>query len=185
MECHKCSKQRLVSISYAKKYKATLQLHNSHHILCPTVPSTGLYFTLNGVVYLPSDTVLITDIGIGIGVWVNPDPGSSLVCNTSNVNTHCCRGRNNPNGGSLGEWYFPNGTIVPRFGDSMMSDFTRTGWTHQVRLNRKNNAMTPLGTYTCVVPDMNNMMNHNATITLGECDSIPEYVMCLKGNSSH
>ena len=133
--------------------------------------------------YLPGDTVLITDIRIG--EVAHPDPRSSLVCNTSNVNTHCCRGSDNPNGGSLGEWYFPNGTIVPRRSASPDGDFTRTGFTHQVPLNRRNNAMTPLGTYTCVVPDMNNMMNHTATIILGECVSIPEYVMCLVGNSSH
>ena len=114
--------------------------------------------------HLPGDTVLITDIGIG--VVADPNPGSSLVCNTSNVNTHCCRGMNNPNGHALGEWYFRNGNIVPRFGDNINGDFTRTGWTHQVRLNCRNNATTPLGTYTCVVPYMNNAMNHTATITL-------------------
>ena len=115
--------------------------------------------------YLPGDTVLIT--GIGAAEPINPR--SSLVCNTTNVNTHCCRGKENPNGDPLGDWYFPNGTIVPRFSEKMNGDFTRTGFTHQVRLNRRNNAMTPLGTYTCVVPSMNNAMNHTATITLGEC----------------
>ena len=117
--------------------------------------------------YLHGDTVIITDIGIDIKA--DPHPGSSLVCNTSNVNTHCCRGANNPNGGSLGEWYFPNGTIVPRPRDSPNGNLTRTGYTHQVRLNRRNNAMTPLGTYTCVVPDMYNTMNFTASIILGEC----------------
>ena len=127
--------------------------------------SPGLYFTLNGRMYQSGNIVLITDIGEALPFPNNTDPGSSLVCNTSNVNTHCCRGRDNPNRGSLGEWYFPNGTIVPR---GITGDITRTGWTHQVRLNRRNNAMIPLGTYTCVVPDMNNTMNHTATITLGE-----------------
>ena len=129
-------------------------------LICTYVaPSTGLYFNLNGVVYLPGDTVLITNIGIG---RLGPDPGSSLVCNTANVNTNCCR---RSDGGNVGEWFFPNGTIVPC---NKTRDFTRTGFTHQVRLNHRNNAMTPLGTYTCVVPDMNSTMNHIATITLGE-----------------
>ena len=137
----------------------------------PTIPSsTGLYFNFNGVLYLPGDTVLITDIGTAYdGV---PYPGSSLVCNTTNVNSHCCRGYNNPNGGPLGEWYFPDGTIVPRFSASPNGDFTRTAWIHEVRLNRRNNAMTPLGIYTCVVPDMNSTMNNTASITLGEYKSI-------------
>ena len=110
--------------------------------------------------YLPGDTVLITDIG------AEPtNPRSFLVCNTTNVNTKCCRGMD---GGNVGEWFFPNGSMVPRNRGSPNGNFTRTGWTHQVRLNRRNNAMTPLGTYTCVVPDMNNVMNHTATVTLGK-----------------
>ena len=133
---------------------------------CPAAPSTGLYFTLNGVVHLPGDTVLITDIGLSTLVGDDrSDPGSSLVCITTNVNTNCCRGKD---GGNVGEWFFPDGNMVPRNSDRPDGDFTRSGFTHQVRLNRRNNAMTPLGTYTCVVPDMNNTMNHTATITLGE-----------------
>ena len=116
--------------------------------------------------YQPGDTVFINDIGIDVAA--NSNPGSSLVCSTANVNTHCCRSRDNANGPSVGEWYFPNGTKVPRLSASPNGNFTRTGWTHEVRLNHRNNAMTPLGTYTCVVPDMNNAMNHNATIILGE-----------------
>ena len=140
-------------------------IHNSHCCLI-SAPSTGLYFTLNGVVHLPGDTVLITDIGVDI--MADPNPGSSLVCNTSNVNDHCCRGQNNPNGGSLGDWYFPDGNIVPRPKDSPNSDFTRTGWTHEVRLNRRNNAMTPLGAYECRVPHMDttNTEVHTATIII-------------------
>ena len=59
----------------------------------------------------------------------------------------------------MGDWYFPNGTIVPRLSGSPNGDFIRIGFTFEVRLNRRNNAMTPLGNYTCVVPDMNNTMN--------------------------
>ena len=67
------------------------------------------------VLCIPGDTLLITHIGIGVA--------SSLVCNTSNV---CCRGANNPNEGGLGEWYFLNGTIVPRLVISPNGDFTTT-----------------------------------------------------------
>ena len=157
------SSYTLVSIMILTIRHLSLQQFNSHCcLISDPIPSTGLYFTLNGVVYLPGDTVLIT--GIGVAEPINP--GSSLVCNTSNVNTHCCAGRNNPNGGPLGNWYFPDGTIVPHLSASPNGDFTRTAFTHQVHLNRRNNAMTPLGTYTCAVPDMNNTMNHTATITL-------------------
>ena len=116
---------------------------------CPAASSTGLYFTLNDVVYLPGDTVLITHIGIG--VVADSDTGSSLVCNTTNANTHCCRGAD---GGNVGEWFFPDGSMVPRNRDGPNGNFIRTGWTHQVRLSRRNNAMTPLGPYECRVPHM-------------------------------
>ena len=118
--------------------------------------------------YLPGDTVVITDIGVDVPA--DPNPGSSLVCNTSNVNDHCCRGENNPNGPALGDWYFPNGTIVPRLGASPNGDFTRTGFFHQLRLNRRNSAIIPLGTYECRIPHMDtfNTEVHTATITLGK-----------------
>ena len=136
-------------------------------LIGPPAPSTGLYFTLNGVVYLPGDTVLITDIGLSILVGDTFDPGSSLVCITTNINTNCCRGKD---GGNVEKWFFPDGTIVPRNRDSPNGDFTRSGYTHQVRLNRRNNAMTPLGTYECRVPHMDTTCSkmHTATITIGE-----------------
>ena len=61
--------------------------------------------------YLPGDTVLITDIGVFTS---STDPGTSLVCVTSNVNTECWV-IDNPNGGALGEWHFPDGTIIPSY----------------------------------------------------------------------
>ena len=127
------------------------------------VPTSGLYFMLNGTVYLPGDSILITDIG----AQMSTDPGSSLVCGTSNVNTGCCRGTD---GGNVGEWYFPNGAIVPRNSNAPSADFTRSGFTHQVRLNRRNNATSPTGTYECRVPgpETGSVM----TIAIGECTFI-------------
>ena len=116
--------------------------------------------------YLSGDTVLITDIGVGNRG--SPDPGSSLVCNTSNVNTNCCRSRD---GGNVGEWHFPDGTIVPRSNANPNGDLTRTGYTLQVRLNRRNNATTPLGAYECRVPhimDNTSTEVHTASIFIGE-----------------
>ncbi len=66
----------------------------------------------------------------------------------------------------MGEWHFPNGSIVPRNSDNPNGDFTRSGYTHQVRLNRRNNALTPYGVYTCVVPDEDDVVNHTASITI-------------------
>ncbi len=99
------------------------------------------------------------------------DPGPSLVCVTSNVNTMCCRGADNPNGGSQGNWIYPDGTIVLGNSANPNGDFTRSYHNQQIRLNRKKtNVLSPTGVYTCVVSDESNTaMNHTATITLGEC----------------
>ena len=115
--------------------------------------------------YLPGDTVLITDIGVSPGP---ADPGSSLVCVTTNVNTQCCR---NSDGGSVGEWYFPGGNIVPCNGAQPTADFTRSGHTQQVRLNRRNNAMNPTGVFECRVPDGNDssmLVTASVTLTTGQ-----------------
>ena len=106
--------------------------------------------------HLPGDTVLITDIGaFTIRDESRSDPGRSLVCVTSNVNTQCCR---RVDGRNVGEWYFPNGTIVPRhYHSRISSSFTRSGFTHQVRLNNIHDA-APTGLYECRVPDDNGVL---------------------------
>ena len=134
-------------------------------VYIPTPPYTELYFTLSGTMYLPGDTILITDIG-SINTNDESDPGSSLVCVTTNVNTQCCNSADNPNGGGRGEWLDPDGTRILNTADT---NFYRTRSTQQVRLNRRNNAMSPTGVFTCVVPK--NTMNHTANITIGECSS--------------
>ena len=115
--------------------------------------------------YLPGDTVLITDIGEFTDRTAD-GAGSSLVCVTSNVNTGCCR---ESDGGNVGEWYFPNGTIVPRNSGASSADFTRSGFTRQVRLNRRNSATSPTGIYECRVPDgvTGELVIASVTITTG------------------
>ena len=119
--------------------------------------------------YLPGDAVLITDIGVFNAANIT-DPGTSLVCVTINVNTKCCRKKDGPDmiGGNVGEWYLPSGTIVARNGDVNRRDdgFARSGYTQQIRLNRRNNATSPTGMYECRVPDQANEMV-SASIILG------------------
>ncbi len=99
------------------------------------------------------------------------DPGPSLVCNTSNVNTMCCRGSDHPGSGAVGNWLYPDGTMVLINNANPNEDITRSSHIQQIRLNRKRpDVMSPTGVYTCEVPDESNTaMTHNATITLGEC----------------
>lgn len=137
-------------------------------ILFAAPPSPGIYFTLMGKVLLPGDTILITDVGAWSMSSSDPsNPGSSLVCVTSNVNTHCCR---SSDGGDVGEWHFPNGNTVPRIG----SDFTRSAFRHEVRLSRMNTATMPSGMYECRIPDgEDGVVVHTAVIMLEFSTLIP------------
>ena len=83
--------------------------------------------------------MVITDIGDGT------DGSSPLICTTTF--SPCCSTPPNRHG----EWYYPDGTKVPN--SAAGQDFYR-GRTDDgtVRLNRRNNAMSPLGTYYCEIP---------------------------------
>ena len=125
---------------------------------------------MNGVIYNDGASVLISDIGPQ--PTTRSDPGSTLVCVTTNVNTACCRGRDN-NGmttstaGAVGEWRYPDGNLVPRPSGDVV-DFERIGYIHQVRLARAASDSPPtLGVYTCEVPSPSGV-SVNATISLTE-----------------
>ena len=131
------------------------------------LPSTDLYFTLNGHMYVSGDSVLVSDIGPQPADRSNP--GSTLICITTNINTICCRrgdnnGQTNDTAGAVGEWLYPNGTLVPR-GDKV-SELGRFGYTHQVRLARASSSTPPLGVYTCIVPEPSTGVLHNASVTI-------------------
>ena len=142
-------------------------LYPSKYCIPAVPPHIGLFFMLRDRVYQPGDTILITAVG---NESSPSDPGAALVCETSNVNTQCCR---TSDGGNVGEWLFPNGSLVPgNFSvDEELADFTRTGFFQQVRLNRINsNALMPSGAYECRVPSENGSVIHVASITLqGTC----------------
>ena len=145
------------------------------------LPSTGLYLMLKGAILLPGDSVLISDIGSQPADRSNP--GSTLVCVTTNVNTACCRnndnnGRTSATAGSVGEWFYPNGTLVPR-SNSYVNNFARVGYSHQVRLARVVLRPTPpLGVYTCEVPEASTGVLHNASITIHEGWSVID-ILCV------
>lgn len=112
---------------------------------------------------------------IGTAPSTDPDsPGGSLVCVTSLVNTECCR---TSDGGNVGEWFFPDGSMVPRGSSPGDSAFTRTGSYQQVRLNRRfSNATEPNGTYECRVPfDIGSERYATITLTVGKCHARDDY----------
>ena len=130
----------------------------------------GLFFMWNKTTYLHGDVIFLYDIG------TQPDdisdPGSTLVCVTTYINTACCRGADNNNitndtAGAVGEWHYPDGTQVS---PSSEINFTTVGYTNQVRLAQtSSNSTPPLGVYTCQVPQSSNGVLYNASITLQMC----------------
>ena len=132
---------------------------------------------LGNTIYLPGDSVLITDIGEQL-LENRAVVGSTLVCVTTNVNTDCCRSsdnfNSNPYGGAVGDYYYPNNSIVIR-GNAIeigTNTFSRYGYTHQVRLASVGNPLGPLGNYSCIVPDGLTGMNVSASIIIYAGNSI-------------
>ena len=89
----------------------------------------------------------ITDIGTG--------SAAAIICRTDQ--TDCC----NSAGGRTrrGEWRCPNGSVVAA--PSAGGDVYVTRQIQQVTLNRRNNALQPLGRYCCEVDTVD---DPNATI---------------------
>ena len=102
--------------------------------------------------------------------------GGALECHTDD--TTCCRGIDNPNGPGRGEWYYPNGTIVPSPGNSMIY---RTRDHMVIRLNRVGasdggTVGTP-GLYKCEIPGVGGSIVR--TITLIHSESKVRYVLLI------
>ena len=95
---------------------------------------------LNNQVIASGGDVVITDIGEG---------ASALICMTDQ--TDCCTS-NTMGNRRRGEWRFPDGTSVGIDGGG--GDVYRNRGTQQVLLNRRNNALGPLGSYCCEVDTM-------------------------------
>ena len=106
---------------------------------------TGVYLSLNGVVYANNSTIQITEIG-----QTDPDTdlNEGLQCITDRM--PCCQSFSN----RLGEWRFPKemGTVPPV--GTATSFYRNRGDDGTVNLNRVNtNVMSPTGLFCCEVPD--------------------------------
>ncbi|XP_064386164.1 uncharacterized protein LOC135334777 [Halichondria panicea] len=80
---------------------------------------------------------------------------TALTCRTNS--TICCTGKDNPNSANgLGDWLFPNGTVVTRSQEITDSDtdlLYRSRNTSALRLHRRGSVSGPTGSYCCVIPD--------------------------------
>ena len=109
--------------------------------MCRIIIFTGIAFQLSGISYVNNSVLNLTDIGEG---------DNALLCLTGNA--QCCRASDSTNDVLPGEWYLPNGSLVPDGVDASRDIFRNRG-PSVVRLNRRNNATSPTGVYRCEVPD--------------------------------
>ena len=127
---------------------------------------TTVYLTLGSTIITTNNTeVLITDIGENA-----PGGLPSLTCHTNL--TQCCRNIDTGGQGGRGEWYYPDGRVVPNH--AAFEGFYRVRNAPQVaRLARRiaepgvTFTLSPTGTYCCVIPTTEGEMTFCAN--LGEC----------------
>ena len=109
---------------------------------------TGVYLSLKGTVYPNNSVISITEIGETDIESTSPPQNSNngLQCITDRM--PCCRFGD----AQAGEWFFPDGTVVPMSGPPFYRNRGHDDGT--VNLNRANtNVMMPTGLFCCVVPD--------------------------------
>ena len=116
-----------------------------------------MYISLRDRTYLNNSNILITDIGEG--------DSSALVCHTDLE--ECCGSNETNNSMALGEWFYPDSSIV---NNSASNEYFLTNRDRSVvRLNRRGNSTSPTGKFCCEIPDANYTLI-KMCVNLGEFD---------------
>ena len=89
---------------------------------------------------------------VAVGLTEVGASSDALICLTTLM--ECCRGIDTNGAGHMGNWMFPDGSLV--HGQSGGGSLSRNRGPSSVLLHRINNAVTPAGVYTCEIPDANN-----------------------------
>ncbi len=67
--------------------------------------------------------------------------------------SECCRNQDHPNGTALGQWRFPDGTLVQSQMESNINYFSRTRGESAVILHRGRLGNYPSGLFVCEIPN--------------------------------
>ena len=122
----------------------------------------AVYFTLDPFIIDDNADVPIGDIGED-----SQGGKSSLTCHTD-LST-CCRNSDSNGMGGRGLWTYPDGSLLQNNANSVAAGegfyFVRNG-PQLIRLRRKSNVFTPLGSYCCTVPTTGGDMTR--CVNLGE-----------------
>ena len=111
-----------------------------------------VYLTLgnNPTIVTNNTEILITNIGEDAFVGL-----PSLTCHTDL--TTCCRGSDHPGSGGLGQWTYPDGSLLLNNAGSLnvgQQFYIVRNDAQLIRLARRNNnnPLSPTGSYCCTVP---------------------------------
>ena len=145
-------KSRVTCNSSSHIYKACSLVICSFKICHNTEPPPeapeleDVRFSLRGTTYQNNSVVTLEDIGEG---------DDALLCETDQL--ACCRPPyTGAMGGVRGNWYFPNGTIVPvNSTTNEQWDFYSTRGDMVLSLHRRRDGED--GIYRCVIPDASNV----------------------------
>ena len=120
-----------------------------------------LRFRLSGTVYVNNSVIPITDIGVEGSI-------TPLICNTDL--RPCCRTPRD-NSSLMGEWHYPNGSVVPGNGPTEGKYlFFRTRGENDGTVNlfrRNDDIISPFGSYCCEIPDSSGV-NQTLCANLGK-----------------
>ena len=153
----------------SNKHSGKSQMQCSSSILL----HTAVQLQLGNATIANNTVVLITDIGNA-----RSGDGDALICSTTL--TPCCASVNN----CFGEWYYPSGD--PLGNDGSGDDIFRgrrdydasPGELGSVRLHRRNDVVSPVGLYGCVIPDASGV-NQNLYVGIYTTSDNSEYVYLL------
>ena len=105
---------------------------------------------MRNTLYSNNSAISLDDIGGGNG---------PLMCLTSL--RECCRS-SDAGGASLGNWIYPNGSVVPS--RSSGNSLYRNRGPSAVLLHRDNNVVSISGVFTCAIPDSSYMNTVNTVL---------------------
>ena len=114
-------------------------------LICIHVYSTGVYLSLKGIVYANNSVISVTEIG------ETRNSNNGLQCVTDKI--PCCQ-----TGLKAGEWYLPNGSLIPEQGSHTLFYINRDD-DGTVNLGHVNNSdvASPSGLFCCELPDANDL----------------------------
>ena len=122
----------------------------------------GVYLTLKGSIYPNGSIIFVNDIGESNSTspMAPSQRQNGLQCVTDRM--PCC---SSPH--MLGDWFFPNGTVVPEQTLSHSTFYSNRGLENDGTLNlnhvsRDSNTVT--GEFCCVLPDINDVNQTLCTV---------------------